>query len=155
MLTDGGVYDNLGLETVWKRCAAVLVSDAGGKLAAKPEPHRDWIRQSMRVLDLIDNQVRSLRKRQLIASYVGGLRQGAYWSVRTAMSDYSAPGTLSCPPASTAELAATPTRLKAMSALLQERLINWGYAICDAGIRTYYMPNASPPGGFPYASAKV
>src|SRR5262249_42145882 len=29
VLTDGGVYDNLGLETVWKRYDTVLVSDAG------------------------------------------------------------------------------------------------------------------------------
>ena len=155
MLSDGGVYDNLGLETVWKRCAAVLVSDAGGKLAPQPEPHRDWIRHSLRVLNVIDNQVRSLRKRQLIGSYVSGKRQGAYWSVRTTISDYSAPFTLPCPPERTAELAATPTRLKAMSARLQERLINWGYAICDAGIRTHYLPNAPPPGDFPYASTKV
>src|SRR5690606_15541513 len=28
-LTDGGVYDNLGLETAWKRCLTVLVSDGG------------------------------------------------------------------------------------------------------------------------------
>ncbi|MCM3905473.1 MAG: patatin-like phospholipase family protein, partial [Pyrinomonadaceae bacterium] len=30
VLTDGGVYDNLGLETVWKEYETVLVSDAGG-----------------------------------------------------------------------------------------------------------------------------
>ena len=35
MLSDGGVYDNLGLETVWKRYQTVLVSDGGGKLAGR------------------------------------------------------------------------------------------------------------------------
>ena len=30
VLTDGGVYDNLGLETAWKRYKTILVSDAGG-----------------------------------------------------------------------------------------------------------------------------
>ncbi len=30
VLTDGGVYDNLGLETAWKRYDTILVSDAGG-----------------------------------------------------------------------------------------------------------------------------
>ena len=29
-LTDGGVYDNLGLETAWKRYRTILVSDGGG-----------------------------------------------------------------------------------------------------------------------------
>lgn len=33
-LSDGGVYDNLGLETAWKRYTNVLVSDAGGHMAA-------------------------------------------------------------------------------------------------------------------------
>jgi NTE family protein len=38
VLSDGGVYDNLGLETVWKRYKTVLVSDAGGRMAAEPDP---------------------------------------------------------------------------------------------------------------------
>jgi NTE family protein len=55
------VYDNLGLETVWKRYDTVLVSDAGGKMEPEPEHETDWVRHSARVLDIIDNQVRSLR----------------------------------------------------------------------------------------------
>ena len=155
VLSDGGVYDNLGLETVWKRCAVVLVSDAGGKLKPDPTPKHDWARHSMRVLDLIDNQVRSLRKRQLIASYVAKKREGAYWSVRTTIGDYTAPNSLPCPPERTAELAAVETRLAKMDGPLQERLINWGYAICDAAVRTHYLPHANPPSSFPYASTKV
>jgi NTE family protein len=58
VLTDGGVYDNLGLETAWKRHQTVLVSDAGGKTQAEEEPETDWPRHSYRVLNLIDNQVR-------------------------------------------------------------------------------------------------
>ncbi|HEX2778101.1 MAG TPA: patatin-like phospholipase family protein [Gemmatimonadaceae bacterium] len=155
VLSDGGVYDNLGLETVWKRCAAVLVSDAGGKMKPDPSPKRDWARHSMRILDLIDNQVRSLRKRQLIASYVAGKREGAYWSVRTQIADYGLANPLPCPPERTAELAAIETRLAAMSADTQQRLINWGYAVCDAAIRAHYLRDAAPPGGFPYARTKV
>jgi NTE family protein len=34
VLTDGGVYDNLGLETAWKKYQTVLVSDGGGKMEA-------------------------------------------------------------------------------------------------------------------------
>jgi NTE family protein len=30
VLTDGGVYDHLGLETVWKKYTTILVSDGGG-----------------------------------------------------------------------------------------------------------------------------
>jgi len=55
ILTDGGVYDNMGLETVWKSFRTVLVSDAGGQLQAEEEPKSDWTQHSYRVLNLIDN----------------------------------------------------------------------------------------------------
>ena len=63
LLTDGGVYDNLGLETAWKNCETVLVSDGGAHMAPDPTPHTDWIRQALRVSDMTDNQVRDLRQR--------------------------------------------------------------------------------------------
>ena len=69
ILSDGGVYDNLGLETAWKRHTTILAGDGGGHMTPEPSPHHDWARHSKRVLDLIDNQVRSLRKRQLIGAY--------------------------------------------------------------------------------------
>jgi len=62
VLTDGGVYDNLGLETVWKNYRTVLVSDGGGKMDSEPAPKRDWARHMYRVFNLVDNQVRSLRE---------------------------------------------------------------------------------------------
>jgi NTE family protein len=52
------------------------VSDGGGQLEPEEEPKSDWARHSYRVLMLIDNQVRALRKRQLIDSYVSGARSG-------------------------------------------------------------------------------
>ena len=44
VLTDGGVYDNLGLETAWKRYTTILVSDGGGHFSAKTEVANDWPR---------------------------------------------------------------------------------------------------------------
>jgi NTE family protein len=34
-LTDGGIYDNLGLEPVWKRYKTILISDGGGHTACR------------------------------------------------------------------------------------------------------------------------
>jgi NTE family protein len=155
VLTDGGVYDNLGLETVWKRYETVLVSDAGGKMQPEPEPETDWVRHAVRVLDIVDNQVRSLRKRQLIGSYREGLRQGAYWGIRTDIAKYELSDPLPCPRQRTLELAAVPTRLKRMPARLQEQLINWGYAICDAALRKHVDPGLAKPADFPYPRAGV
>lgn len=150
VLTDGGVYDNLGLETAWKRYDTILVSDGGGAYAAEPEPKHDWARHSYRVLSLIDNQVRSLRKRQVIASFRRGDRQGAYWGIRTQIADYGLTDSLPCPPEHTLALAQTPTRLKRLEPEQQERLINWGYAVCDAAMRRHVLPNAIKPTDFPY-----
>lgn len=157
MLTDGGVYDNLGLETVWKRYDTVLVSDGGGKMQPEPEPHADWARHAYRVLDLVDNQVRSLRKRQVVGAYKDGSRKGAYWGIRTDIREYGqgAAPTLPCPFNRTTELANLPTRLERMEPELQDRLINWGYAVCDAALRRYVDPALPQPAGFPYPGNKV
>jgi NTE family protein len=155
ILADGGVYDNLGLETAWKRYRTILVSDAGGKLQAEPEPKSDWGRHAYRVLDLVDNQVRSLRKRQVIDSLKQGVRSGAYWGIRTDILEYGLQKTLPCPADATMKLAETPTRLQAMDDVLQERLINWGYAVCDAALRKYVNPAIAAPVDFPFPAAKV
>lgn len=139
VLSDGGVYDNLGLETAWKRYRTVLVSDGGGKLSAEEEPKHDWGRHSYRVLNLIDNQVRSLRKRQLIDGFKNAPTEhdGAYWGIRSQIDDYDLPTALPCPLERTLDLAETPTRLKRLDAERQDRLMNWGYAICDAALRKH------------------
>jgi NTE family protein len=155
VLTDGGVYDNLGLETAWKRYDTILVSDAGGKMKPQEEPKEDWARHSFRVLDLIDNQVRSLRKRQLIEAYRNKIRKGTYWGIRTDIADYQLADPLNCPHDHTMSLAETPTRLKRMPAELQEQLINWGYAVCDAALRKHVDSKLSKPTDFPYPPAGV
>ena len=42
VLSDGGVYDNLGVETVWRQYKLVLVSDGGGQLEPEGKPAGDW-----------------------------------------------------------------------------------------------------------------
>jgi NTE family protein len=151
VLSDGGVYDNLGLETAWKRYDTILVSDGGGKTEAEEEPKEDWARHSVRVLNVIDDQVRSLRKRQLIASYIDKTRKGTYWGIRTNIADYQLPDPLPCRFERTMELARTATRLKRLGDELQEQLINWGYAVCDAACRKHLGKENAPEASWPYA----
>ena len=66
VLTDGGVYDNLGLETAWKRYRTILVSDGGGHMARRSRSRiATGPRHALRINAIIDNQVRNLRKRQV------------------------------------------------------------------------------------------
>ena len=155
ILTDGGVYDNLGLETAWKRYQTILVSDAGAKMEAQGDPATDWARHAYRVLDLVDNQVRSLRKRQLINSFKAGTRKGSYWGIRTNVADYKLADALPCPFDKTLQLAAVATRLKKLDNTTQERLINWGYAVCDAALRAHVDPTIQKATAFPYPNSAV
>ena len=84
-----------------------------------------------------------------------GARNGAYWGIRTNVGDYGLPDTLPCPFDRTTELAETPTRLKRMDDALQERLINWGYAVCDAALRAHVDPALRRADAFPYPALGV
>ena len=170
-LSDGGVYDNLGLETAFKHYTTLLVSDAGQKMNPEPKPAGDWARHSVRIMNLLDNQVRTLRKRQLIGAFEATAgsdqrRDGAYWAIRSQFADFangaSPPLTdpLSLLTYDPSALAGIPTRLKQLPAAVQEKLINWGYAICDTGLRRHAAPALSAfgisiamPLGLPYPAA--
>ena len=149
LLADGGVYDNLGLETVFKRCHTIYASDGGGRLAETPDIDTDWIRQPLRVMKVIDSQVRSLRKRLLIAAYDRD-RDGAYWATWSEMADLNVPDALPCPPELTKPLAEMATRLTKVPVARRRALANWGYAIADASIRAAAPGKYPAPGGFPY-----
>jgi NTE family protein len=155
MLTDGGVYDNLGLETAWKRYDTVLVSDGGGQYQPQPNVKANWLLQTRRVIGTIDSQVRALRKRQVVGGLAAGAREGAYWSIWSEVADFRLSDALDAPDARTKELAHLSTRLKKLDARTQERLVNWGYAICDTAIRKHVQPGTPPPSGVPYPEAGV
>lgn len=158
ILSDGGVYDNLGLETV-KRFSTLLVSDAGQKIAPEEAPAHDWARHAVRVLDIVDNQVRSLRKRYLIEAYERGDHTGTFWGIRTNFADYHlAIDPLKCATRNPGPLAAIPTRLEKMPRDVQNRVMNWGYAVCDAALRAHIDAalqaklgiQITAPTGFPF-----
>ena len=63
-LTDGGVYDNTGMEPVWNNNKVVLVSDCGAPFVNKVG--KNYIARLMRYASIGLNQVGALRKRALI-----------------------------------------------------------------------------------------
>ena len=152
-LTDGGVYDNLGLETVFKRCRTLLVSNGGGALDRDPHPASDWVRHTRRVIDVIHAQVSSVRTRQLIETFKRSEREGTYWGIGSDIAGYGLADALPIPAGEAFALAATPTRLTRLDERLQERLINWGYAVCDAAVRRWVPDKGPYPAPvFPYVT---
>ena len=64
-------------------------------------------------------------------------RLGAYWGVRSNIANYGLADSFPFPHEQSLELAARPTRLAAIHPDRQQRIINWGYAVCDAALRAH------------------
>ena len=151
-LTDGGVYDNLGLEPVWKRCRTILVSDAGAPFAMGARVETDWVKQTLRALDIATDQSRGLRKRWLVDQFQRRVRDGVYWGIDTSIADYPVAQRLPTDSTLTDPLSDIRTRLNHFTPEEQGRLINWGYALCDAAIRgraPQLAPQAKVPMSWP------
>src|SRR5262249_48925154 len=123
VLTDGGAYDNMGLETLEKRCKTLLVSDAGAPFTPNADPGTAWHTQTLRAFDIATAQSRGLRRRRLITDYQQKLRQGAYWGIQTRIEDYQLNDALPVNGQSTQYLASIRTRLNPFSEGEQNRLI--------------------------------
>ena len=90
-LTDGGVYDNMGLEPAWKTHEKVLVSDGGTPFAVSFRARSFLLFRLLRAYQVIANQSEALRKRWLIASFLNETYRGAYWGLGTDKEEYVDP----------------------------------------------------------------
>ena len=157
-LTDGGVYDNLGLERVWDRYATVLVSDAGAPFQITESSFGlrfSELVRAIRAVNIVTAQTRALRKRWLINDLKQGLVRGTYWGISTHIRDYMLEANDREPPllddnTSTRSLSRVRTRLNRFNAIEQERLINWGYVLTDAAMRRHVIGKSAIPGKLPY-----
>lgn len=88
-LTDGGIYDNLGLEPVWRDHAVVLVSDAAPSFMPAPDMLAAIWRGLRYAVTLLE-QATDVRKRWLISNFIRGELEGAYWGIGSLPSNYGA-----------------------------------------------------------------
>jgi NTE family protein len=145
VVSDGGVYDNLGLQTL-ASFRTVLVSDGGSPGAVDPAPRSFF--QMLRVLNVMQEQNRALRRHELVEDLRTGRKRGAIWTVKTDQRKYpppDGPRLLSVDPSWVARLATVPTRLWPYGQDLTRRLVNWGYAAADGGMRSWLRVTGSAP----------
>lgn len=168
MLSDGGVYDNHGIEPIIKRCLTNFVSDGGAPFGRRSAMETDWISQLRRIVDVTDNQVRALRRRELIARFIEGNkvsnetqltgygRMGAYWGIDTDPRKVNPANALPCDPAITQKLARVGTRLSDLGELTSKQIINWGYVVSDRSVRANYTgPVWAHAPKLPYPEAPI
>ncbi|MCA1868872.1 patatin-like phospholipase family protein [Agrobacterium genomosp. 3] len=153
VLSDGGVYDNLGLERIWKRCRTILVSNAGRTIPEVGHPTGRWVGQMFRTLSLIQQQAEHSRRRLLFGMANQGQRQVAYWSIDTALSQY---GLLDALPLSSSDVEAVAwlrTRLNHFSVAERQLLLRAGYAGADASLRARGLARNTPAASFDFMSS--
>jgi NTE family protein len=85
-LSDGGMFDNLGLEPVWRDHETVLVSDAAPSF--KPDPDVGWLWSALRQGVILLEQATEVRKRWLVANFIEGTMKGAYWGISSRSASY-------------------------------------------------------------------
>jgi len=135
-LSDGGMFDNLGVEPVWQDHASVLVSDAGPSF--KPDPGVGKLWEQLRFAIILLEQATEVRKRWLVSNLAAGLLEGTYWGIASKPSSYPKPA----PASYSEELIAgliSPIRidLDVFSEGEQAVLENHGYLMAETALRSH------------------
>jgi len=158
LLCDGGLYDNMGIEKLWKtgeyqKYDTVLVCDSGaplqtpyeynktivGKLKRFIKWRKNWASQFMRMNDIMINQQRALRKRQLISNFISPDNyNGAYWGIDVDIESYPDIEPLVKYNDKYKSMENLPTQLRPFTNIDRDTLINWSYALTDAALRSRY-----------------
>lgn len=125
-LSDGGVYDNFGLEPIWKDRKFVFVSDGGMTLPAQSD--EGFTSRLSRWSGIMSEQAGSLRKRML---FLLSEQTPIYWAIKQGSDE---------PPAYSNELAANfisyiRTDLNGFSEVERKILENHGYMVADQAVK--------------------
>ena len=169
ILCDGGLYDNLGLEKLWKTGSqrefdTVFVCDSGaplqvpfqysdslfGKLKKAINWRNNWLPQFLRMTDIMVNQQRALRKRRLIEIYISGDEyNGAYWGIDTNIEDYPIDDHLLKYEPRYKKMSELPTQLRPFDEQHMIDLLDWSYALTDAALRGRYCSSLHAKAALP------
>jgi NTE family protein len=146
-LTDGGVYDNMGLEPAWKSHAVVLVSDGGTPFEIQARTRTWLVPRLQRSFQVVANQALAVRKRWLIAAYLREVYGGAYWGLGTDRDEYQVPGAER--PAGYSgrvldRLRVVRTDLDRFSPAEQSVLMNHGWALAGAALNRWSSALVTP-----------
>lgn len=148
-LSDGGVYDNLGLEPVWKQHKTVLSSDGGALFDF--EADKNLFGRVKRYVSIPENQALALRKRWLISNFMNNTMSGAYWGIGGAAANYGNPAAIGYSKGLADDfIAKIRTDLDAFSQAEAAVLENHGYSLAEAAARQH-LPTLIAPDALPFA----
>ena len=134
-LSDGGLYDNMGLEPVWQTHAVVLVSEGGSTFDAGGDLGLLW--RLNRYVDVMGRQAGAIRRRWLVSGFVKKVLRGTFWGIGSDVAKYGK--TFDGYPADlvTDIIAEVRTDLDRFTDPERFVLENHGYLIANAAITKY------------------
>jgi NTE family protein len=150
-LWDGGVYDNLGVESLFKPDEGLregtdflIVCDASRRLEnqiRRPKWRPGYLAASLRLVDVATDQVRSLRARMLIEYFKQNLGSGAYLRLGLRTKRVYARSPVGGQPALTEDEARQVSQIETTLRRLTHHefslLFRHGYEVADATLSTY------------------
>ncbi|WP_459608186.1 patatin-like phospholipase family protein [Dickeya oryzae] len=161
ILCDGGLYDNMGLEALWKtgneqEFGTVFCCDAGAPMSMpwtrKDLKYYSWYKQFNRMTDIMINQQRALRKRTLMNNLVNGEYKGGYWGIDIRLTDSDRQQFLLEKEFDQqySHIKFLETQLKPFSDSDMRKLINLGYCHSDLVLRQRYCNSIPTPTSIPF-----
>lgn len=154
-LSDGGVYDNMGLEPVWKSYEYVLISDCGAPFSFRIG-ETPWSRL-LRYTSVLTKQTGALRLRAFFADIHFKAINGTYWSLTQAFPEGKQPpdGSIQGYSQGLVEnvIANIRTDLDNFSEPEKCVLENHGYIVADHALRNYLQElifRDAPPARAPH-----
>ena len=150
-LTDGGVYDNLGVHSI-RDFGTLLISDASSPLNSKGgwSILRGLSHRSKRPIDIAIEQTRALRRHTTVNQLAQREKLGALWGIGTRLERYPLQSPFAVGSGWRSHIESIRTRLNSFSNEEKAILINWGYLQCDLAVRSYYLAQATPPNLLPF-----
>ena len=164
-LWDGGVYDNLGLEPLYKPTEGlrsgidfVIVSDASAKVEFSPRTLKRALKPAHRMLRLMDiatDQVRGMRARSIVAEFTRNSVGGVYLRMGKTSGDIYADANQEAPAfdfmgeAEVKDTASMKTTLRRLKLEEYDALLHHGFEVTDATLCSRH-PNQFLPMKFSF-----
>ncbi|CAH6855533.1 Patatin-like phospholipase family protein [Vibrio chagasii] len=162
-LCDGGLYDNMGLEMLWKhgknkQYDTVFSCDAGAPFSVPWDSlwrsFYNWAGKFARMSDIMINQQRALRKRMLVRNYEEKEYCGAYWSIENKIAAFNGIESLISEEEFKGyeHLKYLGTQLKGFKGIDNYKLVNLGFCHTDISLRSWFDPSLTKPHELPFPS---
>ena len=151
-LTDGGVYDNLGVHAI-RHCKTQLVSDGSAPLKAERSTGlgKHFQLRVIRPMETAIEQTRAIRRHQWVEDNKSGKVEGCLWYAHTDVRSYKKVlSPFPVRPEWRHYFGDMRTRLNAFTDPEKSLLINWGYIMSDLSLREYYKKEAPAPTVLPF-----